>query len=94
MALIIFSLIFLVGTLIFITFDGVKKDDDWIVLKMFLVAICITCFFAVGSESGLLEGRKHGQKDALKGKFDYEMKILYEEENGEFIPVDTLFLKL
>ena len=28
----------------------------------------------------------------IKGNFNYEMKILYEEKDGGFIPVDTLFI--
>ena len=91
-ALSIISLLFLVATLMCIAIQFVKNDDTWTFISLLLVATTIVLFYALGGAEGYKNGEKEGQIEALKGNFNYEMKILYEEKDGGFIPVDTLFI--
>lgn len=46
------------------------------------------------AEQNYNEGYKDGQTDMLIGIQKYELNFKYEKINGEFIPTDTLFIKI
>jgi len=52
----------------------------------------VALFFAL--LFGYSRGIKEGQIEMLKGNQKYEMNIRYEKIDGEFVPVDTLFIKI
>jgi hypothetical protein len=59
-------------------------------MDIIIVTIVVgVIFFVAGTE---LSGYKNGQTDALKGKYEYKMQVVYEL--NDTIPVDTLFVKI
>ena len=39
-------------------------------------------------------GFMEGQSKALKGKFEYKMNITYELKDSNYVPVDTILIKI
>ena len=39
-------------------------------------------------------GHDMGQKQALRGKFDYKMEVKYELKDSVYTPVDTTFTEI
>ena len=61
-----------------------------IVFKNIFIVLLLTAAF-IGS---YLTGAEAGQKQALRGKFDYKMEIKYELKDSVYTPVDTTFTEI
>lgn len=73
------------------------KDFKENIKAILLIMLIMTIGSVFGAQFWHDKAYKKGQKDALRGKYKYEMKIRYESKQdsvNEFIPVDTIFVKL
>lgn len=81
----------LMFAILILVIANIKMDNknDVVFKNIFIVSMLIIIF--VGSYK---TGEKHGQKQALRGKFDYKMEIKYELKDSVYIPVDTTFTEI
>lgn len=82
------SLMFSIIILIVSNIDFDTTGD--IVFKNTFIFLLLVGMFA----GSYITGEKHGQKQALRGKFDYKMEIKYELKDSVYTPVDTTFTEI
>ena len=82
------SIVLAILILIVLNFNFGTTSD--IVFKNIFIFLMLVAMFA---ESYII-GEKHGQKQALRGKFDYKMEVKYELKDSVYTPVDTTFTEI
>lgn len=92
----ILSLVFLVIGFIF---QFVKANKDWIIFPRVMFFILAIIFAAIynyhdGMNIGFDDGYKQGQIEMLKDNPKYEMEITYKKIDGEYVPTDTIYVKI
>lgn len=66
-----------------VTVDEVTQSHVWLVLSVLLMLFIAIFASDIAQSNGEAEGYKKGQVDALKGEYQYEMKV----------EQDTLYIK-
>ena len=75
--------------IIILAFIDMNSIGDRI-LKFIAIFLLLTYIIIIA----ILIGYDKGQKDALRGKFDYKMEIKYELKDSIYTPVDTTFVEI
>ena len=81
----------LILAIIVLALSNINMNDIGdIVFKNIFIALLLVAIF-MGSYAA---GERQGQKQALRGKFDYKMEVKYELKDSVYTPVDTTFTEI
>lgn len=86
---IVIGIVFIIMVCIVAVYNDNKQLIIGIVIPIITLFGMLFIIVAISSAS-----YDKGQKDALKGKQSFEMKILYEKKDSILIPTDTIFIKI
>ena len=85
---IIFGIALLLIMMLVVNIKKNSKPDN-VFYSLISIQIIIGIFLI-----GLRFGHYIGQRQALRGKFDYKMEVKYELKDSVYTPVDTTFTKI
>ena len=85
---ILISLIFAILVLAISNFK-INNTGDIIFKNIYIILLLIGIFVP-----SYFTGIEAGQKQALKGKFDYKMEVIYELKDSVYTPVDITFTEI